>query len=258
MQCLRHHSPRRVAFTLAEVLITLAIIGVVAAMTLPTLIARHQEKLTVTKLKKAYSIINQAYLRALNDNGPLDSWGLENSEFEEDPETGEEILGDQAKNNGALFFSKLMPYFSTLRNCLDNEEKMCETYDRYSLNGTKRKTPSYSRLILSDGSILSGGWISNINCGKNMSCGDFSVDINGSAPPNMIGRDIFYFWIYRDRIKPLGLADEVLGYTFNNKCSRNQSTEDNGYGCTAWVIYNENMDYLHCDDLSWDGKKKCK
>ena len=32
----------------------------------------------------------------------------------------------------------------------------------------------------------------------------------------------------------------------------------NMYSCTAWVLYNENMDYLHCDDLSWTGKTKCK
>ena len=32
----------------------------------------------------------------------------------------------------------------------------------------------------------------------------------------------------------------------------------NGNGCTAWVIINENMDYLHCSDLSWTGKHSCK
>ena len=42
------------AFTLAEVLITLGIIGIVAAMTLPTLIGKYQKKQTVTQLKKAY------------------------------------------------------------------------------------------------------------------------------------------------------------------------------------------------------------
>ena len=49
------------AFTLAEVLITLGIIGVVAAMTLPTLIQKYQEKVTVNKLKKMYSVLSQAY-----------------------------------------------------------------------------------------------------------------------------------------------------------------------------------------------------
>ena len=33
--------------------------------------------------------------------------------------------------------------------------------------------------------------------------------------------------------------------------------DSNGYSCTAWVIFKENMDYLKCDDLTWDGKNKC-
>ena len=55
-------SPTKVkfAFTLAEVLITLGIIGIVAAMTIPNLITKHQQKVTVTKLEKAISYINQA------------------------------------------------------------------------------------------------------------------------------------------------------------------------------------------------------
>ena len=51
---------RRAAFTLAEVLITLGIIGVVAAMTIPTLIANYQKKITTTRLKHAYSLVTQA------------------------------------------------------------------------------------------------------------------------------------------------------------------------------------------------------
>ena len=51
---------KKSAFTLAEVLITLGIIGVVAAMTITTLLAKYQEKQTVTKLKQTYSILSQA------------------------------------------------------------------------------------------------------------------------------------------------------------------------------------------------------
>ena len=52
------------AFTLAEVLITLGVIGVVAAMTLPSLIQKHNEKVIVTQLKKVYSTFSQAYKMA--------------------------------------------------------------------------------------------------------------------------------------------------------------------------------------------------
>jgi prepilin-type N-terminal cleavage/methylation domain-containing protein len=48
------------AFTLAEVLITLGIIGIVAALTMPSLIANYQKQQTVTQLQKAYSVLNQA------------------------------------------------------------------------------------------------------------------------------------------------------------------------------------------------------
>ena len=98
-------------FTLAEVLITLGIIGVVAAMTLPTLINDYQAKETVTRLKKVYSIVNQAYLRALNDNGPLNSWILVNSTNPEiNPDTGKPELSEISLANENLFWSKFIEF----------------------------------------------------------------------------------------------------------------------------------------------------
>ena len=44
---------------------------------------------------------------------------------------------------------------------------------------------------------------------------------------------------------------------FETRCNLNEGSSYNGYGCAAWVIYNKNMDYLHCNDLSWEGKHKC-
>ena len=261
MQCLRPHSPRRVAFTLAEVLITLGIIGVVAAMTLPTLIANHQQKVTVTKLKKMYSILNQAYLRAQNDNGTIDNWGLSESIYEEDPDTGESVSGEQPAEQAKLFWSKLQPYLQVLKACTDTNSAQCEGYPTYSLNGQKRSNDRIPRLILNDGAILAGGSISNgiNNCdNKNVVCADFSVDINGTAPPNTTGRDIFYFYVFKDRITPMGVAGTELLRSFEDFCNRTISSEYNGYGCAAWVIFNENMDYLKCDGLSWSGKHKCK
>ena len=62
------------AFTLAEVLITLGIIGVVAAMTIPSLMTTFQKRETVSKLKSTYSIISQAIKLSENDNGELETW----------------------------------------------------------------------------------------------------------------------------------------------------------------------------------------
>lgn len=57
------------AFTLAEILITLGIIGVVATITMPALIANYQKAVIKNQFKKTYSAINQAFLKAQNDLG---------------------------------------------------------------------------------------------------------------------------------------------------------------------------------------------
>ncbi len=62
------------AFTLAEVLITLGIIGIVAAMTIPTLITNYQKKVTVTRLKGAYSQLYEAIKMSEADNGEVSGW----------------------------------------------------------------------------------------------------------------------------------------------------------------------------------------
>ncbi len=68
------HFSRKIAFTLAEVLITLGIIGVVAAMTLPSLILKHKKQVTATKLKKFYSTMSQAIKLAEAENGDFADW----------------------------------------------------------------------------------------------------------------------------------------------------------------------------------------
>lgn len=64
------------AFTLAEVLITLGIIGIVAAMTMPSLVGKYRQKTVETRLEKFYSIANQAIKLSELKNGPNEYWAL--------------------------------------------------------------------------------------------------------------------------------------------------------------------------------------
>ena len=87
------------AFTLAEVLITLGIIGVVAALTIPTLVANHRKTVVETRLAKFYSTINQAILMAENDYGDRSTW--------------EEIgQGTNKDENGNILSSKVEDWFN--------------------------------------------------------------------------------------------------------------------------------------------------
>lgn len=72
---------KKYAFTLAEVLITLGIIGVVAAITIPSLVTNYQKHVVETKLAKFNSTMNQAMRLSMVDNGDPDGWVEQSREY---------------------------------------------------------------------------------------------------------------------------------------------------------------------------------
>ena len=105
------YSPRkRAAFTLAEVLITLGIIGVVAALTIPNLITDYRHRVVETRLKKFYSMMNQAILQSINDNGEVENWSYFNNDIKD--EEGNTI--NQSDKNDASFKKYLAPYLKII------------------------------------------------------------------------------------------------------------------------------------------------
>lgn len=235
------------AFTLAEVLITLGIIGVVAAMTLPALIQNYNEKVTVTRVKKAYSIFSQAYERVKEDYGTPDLWNLEAGS------------ADSSKE----YINRFKPYINITKVC--TAEENCYVDNLYDLSKNE-KHPWNDRMYAqtNDGTIF---WIYvfSSDCSYNVSdtnthlqniCAEIAVDVNGKNQPNTYGHDLFYFWITKDLIIPKGTQDEDS--TKVEGCDISKTNNNNGNDCAAWVIFNENLDYLHCSDLSWTGKKSCK
>ena len=101
------------SFTLAEVLITLGIIGVVAAMTLPALIQKQNEKATVVQLKKAYSMLSQAVLAEIAENGTVDNWNLGNTDIGLKDDNGNSILDNTGREKFAQILKKHLKVIST-------------------------------------------------------------------------------------------------------------------------------------------------
>lgn len=232
---------KRGAFTLAEVLITLGVIGVVAAMTMPSLIQEHREKTTVAKLKKVYSTLNNALILSINEYGPLSDWGI--------------TSGDIDKSGSNMLASRLKENLISVKDCESNGG--CFGQNAYKTLGSANEAFSgdannFSTFVLSDGTAV-GIWGST-----GSTYGSIIVDINGKKGPNTTGKDAFWFAIRGSSIVPYGIKDELsYNNTFEN-CINPVSAYYTSRGCTAWVIFNENMDYLHCKDLSWDGKTRCK
>ena len=69
-----NYNYKKSGFTLSEVLITLGIIGVVAALTLPVLIQKHQKQVFVTRMQQTYSLVSNAMMSAVAEYGEPSTW----------------------------------------------------------------------------------------------------------------------------------------------------------------------------------------
>jgi len=198
------------AFTLAEVLITLGIIGIVAALTMPSLIQKHKEKVTVVKLKKIYSVMSQAYLKAQQEHGTPEDWGI--------------VETTMSGQSSAIITDILVQYLNVSKYC--GRSKGC-WYDSFTMNlgGTLNTNfnthTDYSKILLADGTAIALYGFSV--CANNYYglgllndvCAKFVTDINGPSPPNTYGKDVFWFYLTNNGIVPMGTMDETQ-YSFSS------------------------------------------
>ena len=231
-----HFLRKRIAFTLAEVLITLGITGVVAALTLPSLIANYQEKVAAARLKKAYSTISNAYISILEEEGDPSQWsGIE---------TWEDVSAKFAK------------HINKAKVCYVGNKDCFKLGQRKDLVGKNIDTSlaieqGAGAIVFSDGSAIGFGsqnpLADSLQCSNLNYCFNITVDINGDKKPNQWGIDTFTFHVGRNTIFPRGAT---YTHARETMCDPTATTQMigwyNGSGCAAWVIYKENMDYLKC------------
>ena len=226
---------RKIAFTLAEILITLGIIGVVASLTLPSVIQNYKKQVTVNQLKKAYSILGQVAQKAFADNGPAG--------FEE----GAELKADDVK---AFFDTYWLPYFKGVEVYPENiSPKLNDNMDYYKMaNGIYTFTHACTkynagRIFFStaDGMtyfVYMNNWVNKYDENGNLISQDavynseqwVYVDVNGTKPPNTFGKDVFMFNI-----------DFNNGVVRPNSYRSSQATIDNacktsGMACTSKIM----------------------
>jgi prepilin-type N-terminal cleavage/methylation domain-containing protein len=224
VKCFALQSSIRLAFTLAEVLITLTIIGVVAALTIPSLINNYQEKALLTQFQETYTSLQQAYIMASAEDGTADTWA-----------------------DTAAVYTNLKPYLKLIQDC----PATCHTaYPAPPKNLVDDNTTwwyDYYHVMLANGATLK--FVSGAGYRGAI------VDTNGNKSPNRIGYDVFTLHFSKKSDAPfLSWPDYtadgsswVEGSSYSCNKSSAATDGDNGYGCTYWIIKNWNMDYLHRD-----------
>ncbi len=227
-------------FSLAEVLITLVTIGIIATMAIPSLMNKINEQDTVVAVKKANSVLSQAYQRVIAENGEIFPQYLGSSQDE------------ATKNLGDIFAKQL----SIQKNCEMSSDGDCWATDNDGMykfyNGNDwinwNSNSSQYKIRLNNGTSLSLLAYKDYTArGEDESLqyvfGAFFVDINGGKSPNTLGKDVFAFWITKYGVLPYGTAQVEDVYSLS-------TCRTTGRGCTAWVVIKGNLDYIR-EDVSW-------
>ena len=226
------YSPhKRAAFTLAEVLITLGIIGVVAAMTLPVLISKYQERSWLTSFKRTYSVLYQAYLGAYQENGIASTWC-------------------PAKNSDCskTYFDILSPHLKVVEIWGFDRPDILYQVTYKDLDGSEIKSnnafpTTHYKFVLNDGTIIGIGYDGDLNMPL------LDVDTNGLKGPNQFGKDLFHISLNSKNNYPV-ISGFAKWWMYDNlSCATVKAggagTFWSGAGCSLWIISTGNMDYLH-------------
>lgn len=233
---------KALAFTLAEVLVVLGIIGVVSALTLPNLGQNTGNKETVAKLQKVQSELNDALGRAQAEYGPVKTWFR-----------GGNYADATLRNR---FNDRIEEFLKVSKTCESNKSGCFTNTSPKNFRGASTTllwnlNPAPSKeYILADGtSVYFHMWDKTCNVynapdGSKTGCAWLAVDLDGpNKGPHQAGKDIFVFDIsYTYGVYPFGSFQ--VAYDLDTIYKRCFNT---GEACAAWVINNGNMDYLKAD-----------
>ena len=186
------------AFTLAEVLVTLGIIGVVAALTIQSLTNKVPDQKHMAALKKTYSVLQQATNLVIAEHESPAYWWIE----------------DDVEEPVKIIYNYYKPYFNAMRECPNVPG--CWAYPTKYLDGSvywdahNTRWYQYS-YTLADGvniliDIYDTANARSFGVDVDKACPVIWVDVNADTLPNQIGRDIFAFIITDRGLQPAGLV----------------------------------------------------
>ncbi len=235
------------AFTLAEVLITLSILGVVVAIMMSIAVNNYQEQIRVLQLKKAYNDLKTSYQIAVAKHGTYNRWNITSTSgvsYGDDDSPADRVVTRSDDENRLA---------SIMLNSLDYRVDNSNKYTIKHMGDNNRNYFGNESMpyVFKNGYTTRYPWIHACQDHNNIGvvCGDLLVDVNGDKGPNVIGKDVFMFYITNNSILPMGGAGDDYR-SIESYCRKDSIARYNGYGCSAWVIEKGNMDYLK-KDVSW-------
>lgn len=218
------------SFTLAEMLIVMAIVGTLAMLTIPTVVKTNRARAYSDKLTKLYEKIETALILDKIFSLDVSSYG---------------IISLKKTTDSESYFLLLNEKLKAIKNCGKTEEGCFGTTD---LQGYKLRLINGAGILVND---LFNGEIDSVDP-NNMILGSTFIDIDGPIGSNKPGVDQFGFYTTPKGLIPMGGPQDKL-VKFSD-CQLK-----GGFACTAWVLVNKNMDYNNCPKvLNWETRTSCE
>ncbi len=216
-------------FTLAEMLIVMVVVAILAMLTIPTVVMTNKERTFADMLNQTYQKIEIALV--MEKILDFDISGYEISAVTKDytPKEFSEILKNKLK----------------VINYCDLTESGC--FGETELSGYKIRMTNGSGILVNKDFR---GEVDPVD-DTNKIIGATYIDIDGPQGANKAGIDQFGFYTTRKGLIPMGgPKDNLMPFS---DCLQN-----GGFACTAWVLINKNMDYKNCPNvINWDNKTTC-
>ncbi len=221
-------------FSLAEVMIALAVVGIIAAMTVPVVISNHQRQVMVTQVQKIYSDFGQALtiLEAENLSKGLFASVLNKKDGKTIAQTAGVFLVGDADNK---------PYFQVKRDC-GTTAQPCFAASYKTIGNTSVATAfscenGYNVTFPSGSAVcIIPAEIDADTRGETANPATVYIDVNGAEEPNIAGRDLFTFNIYNDytvdEVDPASANKEAQRTTIMDTCT----TSAVGAGCFSKLL----------------------
>ena len=218
------------SFTLAEMLVVMTIVAVLAMLTIPTVVTTNRDKAYSDMLEKTYQKIENTLI--ITKILGLDVGGLEYASIDK-------------SMNAEQFYKLLNSTLKTIKDCNLNEDGCFETNE---LKGYKLRLISGAGILVNDDFR---GEVDSVDR-NNRITGATYIDIDGINGPNKPGIDQFGFYTTQKGLIPMGgPQDKIIPF---EKC-----LNEGGFACTAWILVNKNMDYKKCPKvINWETKTSCE
>ena len=177
------------AFTLAEVLITLGIIGIVAAMTIPTIMTKIQKRKLETQLKETYSVIQQT-MKAAEGDGANFQTAFQDGSNEVMKEWFEEFIQPHLKTESVCYNKAGCWHKKGEAKLLNGALQNWEQQSGWGINTLTFTIAKGAWFDMDGHSANACQTMFGIDT-KNTQCLVIYFDVNGADKPNILGKDIY-------------------------------------------------------------------